>query len=196
MKDLLCGQKWTFCCGTSVGKTEEAGRQSEERIHWYFAHFWIQQWWPSLPFPVFFPFFFFFLLLSNFAPHSTIWMLVFLQGVRLVSSKQTPMYCKVNFQYKNIASKCLIWLSRVHFRKKKMSMIPDGYVFHPIASWCPYFQWVCHTDCTDQSDLKLPVYVVNPLLDGYEQGWNTCNWLSPSVISVLTDSSPYLHVIL
>ena len=33
MKDLLCGQKWTFCCGTSVGKTEEAGRQSEERIH-------------------------------------------------------------------------------------------------------------------------------------------------------------------
>ena len=76
--------------------------------------------------------FFFFLLLSNFAPHSTIWMLVFLQGVRLVSSKQTPMYCKVNFQYKNIASKRLIWLSRVHFRKKKkclwslmdMSFIP------------------------------------------------------------------------
>ena len=149
------------------------------------------------PFSCLLPFFFFFfLLLSNFAPHSTIWMLVFLQGVRLVSSKQTPMYCKVNFQYKNIASKCLIWLSRVHFRKKKMSMIPDGYVFHPIASWCPYFQWVCHTDCTDQSDLKLSVYVVNPLLDGYEQGWNTCNWLSPSVISVLTDSSPYLHVIL
>ena len=62
--------------------------------------------------------FFFFLPLSNFAPHSTIWMLVFLQGVGLISSKQTPMYCKVNFQYKNIASKRLIWLSRVHFRKK------------------------------------------------------------------------------
>lgn len=118
MKDLLCGQKWTFCCGTSEGNSEEAGRQSEERIHWYFAHFWIQQWWPSLPFLLFFSLFFFFLPLSNFAPHSTIWMLVFLQGVRLVSSKQTPMYCKVNFQYKNIASKCLIWLSRVHFRKK------------------------------------------------------------------------------
>ena len=70
------------------------------------------------PFSCLLPFFFFFLLLSNFAPHSTIWMLVFLQGVRLVSSKQTPMYCKVNFQYKNIASKRLIWLSRVHFRKK------------------------------------------------------------------------------
>ena len=33
MKDLLCGQKWTFCCGTSVGNSEEAGRQSEKRIH-------------------------------------------------------------------------------------------------------------------------------------------------------------------